>query len=269
MLFRRGVGALATPSQEHDTITHTLVTARVLRTGDAAPWRAQALDVVTGTPAQYYPDGLHQWAALVAQTARVDAVSGLNATSVVVLAVVQTLGLLALADRVLPPRWLPAGGVAAVASSLAYQPLLAMHHDSGALPNAAAIALAPGVVALLLPPREDLPRRGVLGRVPAAALACAGAVTVHPSAALTVGGGVLGVWVVEGALAVLRRSSAGAWCPRRGPGAGSPGSWWRARWPGRWWGRRCCRPPRPAAGPAPASPATSPRSPCPTRCTAC
>ncbi|MEZ0494371.1 DUF6541 family protein [Kineococcus sp. TBRC 1896] len=196
-LFRRGVGALSTPSQEHDTITHTLITARILRTGDAAPWRAQAIDVVTGTPAQYYPDGLHQWAALVAQSARVDAVSGLNATSVVVLALVQTLGLLALADRVLPPRWLPAGGVAAVAASLAYQPLLAMHHDSGALPNAAAVALAPGAVALVLPPREDLPWRGVLGRVPALALACAGAVTVHPSAALTVGSGVAGVWVVE------------------------------------------------------------------------
>ncbi|MEZ0165643.1 DUF6541 family protein [Kineococcus sp. LSe6-4] len=209
-LFRRGVGALATPSQEHDTITHTLITARILRTGDAAPWRAQAIDVVTGTPAQYYPDGLHQWAALVAQSARVDAVAGLNATSVVVIALVQTLGLLALADRVLPPRWLAAGGVAAVAASLAYQPLLAMHHDSGALPNAAAVAFAPGAVALVLPPREDLPWRGVLGRVPALALAGAGAVTVHPSAALTVGGGVLGVWVVwvaENTLSALRRGS--------------------------------------------------------------
>jgi hypothetical protein len=208
-LFRRGMGALATPSQEHDTITHTLVVARILRTGDAAPWRAQALDVVTGTPAQYYPDGLHQWAALVAQTARVDAVSGLNATSVVVLAVVQTLGLLALADRVLPPRWLAAGGVAAVASSLAYQPLLAMHHDSGALPNAAAIALAPGAIALVLPPREVLSWRALSARVPAVALACAGAVTVHPSAALTVGSGVLGVWCVwlvgSGLSAVQRR----------------------------------------------------------------
>ncbi len=238
-LFRRGMGALATPSQEHDTITHTLVTARILRTGDAAPWRAQALDVVTGTPAQYYPDGLHQWAALVAQTARVDAVSGLNATSVVVLAVVQTLGLLALADRVLPPRWLPAGGVAAVASALAYQPLLAMHHDSGALPNAAAIALAPGAIALVLPPRELLPWRGVVGRVPAVALACAGAVTVHPSAALTVGSGVLGVWVVwlvTDAFSGLRRTPRGAEDTLSAPGRALPGaeSVFSTRATGRW-----------------------------------
>ncbi|PRY12584.1 DUF6541 family protein [Kineococcus rhizosphaerae] len=201
-LFRRGLGTLATPSQEHDTITHTLVTARILRTGQAAPWKAQALDVVTGDPARYYPNGLHQWAALVAQTRGVDAVSGLNATSVVVLAVVQTLGLLALAATVLPRRWLPAGGVAAVAASLAYQPLQAMHHDSGALPNAAAIAFAPGVIALLLPPAHR-PWRGVLAMVPAVALAAAGAVTVHPSAALTVGGGFLGAWVAQSTLSTL------------------------------------------------------------------
>ncbi|WP_432509784.1 DUF6541 family protein [Kineococcus sp. SYSU DK001] len=198
-VFRRGLGALATPSQEHDTITHTLVTARILRTGDAAPWRAQAVDVVTGDPAQYYPNGLHQWAALTAHTAGVDAVSGLNATSVVVLAVVQTLGLVALAARVLPRDWLPAGGAAAVAAALAHQPLLAMHHDSGALSNAAAIAVAPGTIALLLPPAHRsgrLPGRAVAALVPALALAAAGALTVHPSAALTVGGGVLGAGVV-------------------------------------------------------------------------
>ncbi|WP_432542476.1 DUF6541 family protein [Kineococcus sp. SYSU DK002] len=198
-LFRRGLGALATPSQEHDTITHTLVTARVLRTGDAAPWRAQAIDVITGDPAQYYPNGLHQWAALTAQAAGVDPVSGLNATSVVVLAVVQTLGLVALAARALPPAWLPAGGVAAVAAALAHQPLLAMHHDSGALPNAAAIAFAPGAIALLLPPDRPpahRPWRAVAALVPVLALAAAGVLTVHPSAALTVGGGVLGAGTV-------------------------------------------------------------------------
>ena len=208
-LFRRGLGALATPTQEHDALTHTLVAARVLRAGDAAPWRGQALDVVTGVPAQYYPNGLHQWAALVAGTGDVSVVSGLNATSVLVLALVQPLGLLALAARTLPRAWLPAGGVAAVASALAYQPLQAMHHDSGALANAAAIAFAPGVVALLLPP-PSTPARAVGGLVPALALACAGAVTVHPSAALTVGGGVLG-WFVLDAVVGRRTPWRGTW----------------------------------------------------------
>jgi len=213
-LFRRGLGTLATPSQEHDAITHTLVIARILRTGNAEPWAAQALDVVTGDPAQYYPNGLHQWAALIAQTRGVDAVSGLNATSVVVLAVVQTLGLLALAARVLPPTWLPAGGVAAVAASLAYQPLQAMHHDSGALPNAAAIAFAPGVIALLLPPGR-VTGRAVAALVPALTLACAGVVTVHPSAALTVAGGFLACFLVTLLLPAPTRAesvlSAGKW----------------------------------------------------------
>jgi hypothetical protein len=195
-LFRRGMGSLATPTQEHDTLTHTLIAARILRTGDAAPWRAQVLDVVTGTPAQYYPNGLHQWAALTAQTSDVSVVAGLNATSVVVLALVQPLGLLALAARALPRTWLPAGGVAAIASVLAYQPLQAMHHDSGALPNAAALAFAPGVIALLLPP-PDTSGRAVAALVPGMALALAGAVTVHPSAAVTVGGGFLGCYVLN------------------------------------------------------------------------
>ncbi|NAZ77995.1 hypothetical protein GTQ99_21665, partial [Kineococcus sp. T13] len=215
VLFRRGVGTLATPTQEHDAITHTLVVAHVLRSGEAAPWRAQALDVVTGTPALYYPDGLHQWAALTAQVAGLwgaSPVAALNATSVLALALVQPLGLVALAARALPRGWLPAGAVAAVASALAYQPLQAMHHDSGALANAAALAVAPGAIALVLPPRGPGARSAaaVAPLAPVLALGCAGAVTVHPSAALTVAGGALGA-VVLGALATRRTALTRWW----------------------------------------------------------
>jgi len=117
-----------------------------------------------------------------------------------------------------------AGAAAALASVLAYQPLQAMHHDSGALPNATAIALGPGLIALLLPPRDAAGRvsarhgtglgaddgagaslglRALLPRVVPVALGCIGAVTVHPTAAVTVAGGV-GGWLL-GELVLGRR----------------------------------------------------------------
>ncbi|NAZ81569.1 hypothetical protein GTR02_07035 [Kineococcus sp. R8] len=214
-LTRRGIGTLGTPSQEYDVVTHTMVTARLLFTGDAAPWQALALDPVTGAGARYYPSGLHQWAALVAQSGGpwgASAVSGFNATSVLVLALVQPLGLFALGDRALARHGRLAGAAAALVSVLAYQPLQAMHHDSGALPNATAIALGPGLIALLLPPREAVgPGRGaepdgaapglraLLPRVLPVALGCIGGVTVHPTAAVTVAGGV-GGWLLGEAL---------------------------------------------------------------------
>ncbi|NIZ91521.1 DUF6541 family protein [Kineococcus rubinsiae] len=216
-LTRRGFGTLGTPSQEYDVVTHTMVTARLLFTGDAAPWRALALDPVTGAGARYYPSGLHEWAAIVAGTGSswgATAVSGFNATSVLVLALVQPLGLLALGDRALERHGRVAGAAAALVSVLAYQPLQAMHHDSGALPNATAIALGPGLIALLLPPRDVAARgravagavlglRPLLPRVLPVALGCIGAVSVHPTAAVTAAGGV-GGWLL-GELLLRRR----------------------------------------------------------------
>jgi len=226
-LTRRGFGTLGTPSQEYDVVTHTMVTARLLFTGDAAPWRALALDPVTGAGARYYPSGLHEWAAIVAGSGSswgASAVSGFNATSVLVLALVQPLGLLALGDRALVRHGRLAGAAAGLVSVLAYQPLQAMHHDSGALPNATAIALGPGLIALLLPPRDAAGRarrhesgrhsaadgapqalglRALLPRVVPLALGCIGAVNVHPTAAVTVAGGV-GGWLL-GELLLRRR----------------------------------------------------------------
>ncbi|WP_337060070.1 DUF6541 family protein [Kineococcus sp. G2] len=204
-VFRAGLGSLAVPSQEHDSVTQSLVAARIARSGEAAPWTAQPLDVVTGSPALYYPSGLHEWVALLAGTSGAwggTVVTALNATSVLVVALVQPLGLFALAHRVLPGAGAVAGGAAALASALAYQPLLAMHHDSGAVANAAALALAPGLLALVLPP-PAAERPAPAARVLPLALGCAGALNVHPSAAVTVGAGAV-AWVLADGL-VRRR----------------------------------------------------------------
>jgi hypothetical protein len=185
-----GLGRLAVVPQEHDTVTHTLITAYIARTGEAAPGQEWPADLITGTPDRFYPAGLHKLAALLAQLGN-DPVTALNAVTVALFAVALPLGMLALGSLV---RWRGlgpvTGGVAALAATFAYRPVYAMMHDGGVLSNAAALALVPGAVAALVAAGRR-PAREVPGNV----LLMAGAFSIYPSAAVAVAGGVL-AWVV-------------------------------------------------------------------------
>ncbi|HXV92742.1 MAG TPA: DUF6541 family protein, partial [Pseudonocardia sp.] len=203
--WMRGIGGLATVPQEHDTVVHTLLTGYVGRTGEGAPWQLLPIDVITGEPVYFYPSGMHLSAAVTADLAG-GTVPGFNAVTVVLLAVALSASAAALtfvAARRLRlgqgPAALAAGAATVVAAGL-YRPAYQLAHDGGALPNAAALALAPGVVAgLLLLPRE--PRRTAV----AVALACAGAVWVHPSAAVTIGVTAVAWWCGDAFAPALRR----------------------------------------------------------------
>ncbi|KAE8765253.1 DUF6541 family protein [Georgenia thermotolerans] len=201
-----GLGRLAVVPQEHDTVTHTLITAYIARTGDAAPGQEWPADLVTGTPDRFYPAGLHKLAALPAQLG-LDPVTALNAVTVALFAVVLPMGMLALGSLL---RWRGAGpvagGAAAMAAALAYRPVYAMMHDGGVLSNAAALALVPGAVAVLVAAGRR-PARELPGNV----LLMAGAFSIYPSAVLAIAGGVL-AWVVGDALARRpRREQVGRW----------------------------------------------------------
>jgi len=178
---------MSTYNQDHDSIHHQVLTAYIQFTGRAAPWQVIPGDVLTGASPHPYPAGLHRLAALVGAAAG-DPVSGLNATLIVLCAIAWTLGAAALTAAVLrtanaAPCWQLAGaGVTALLAAEAYRPVMQYVRDNGVMANAVALALTPGVVAVLLSLR-----RAVSGATILAGLACAGVVAVHPSSVVSVG----------------------------------------------------------------------------------
>lgn len=205
----RGLGGLATVPQEHDMVVHTLLTSYISRTGRGAPWEVLPLDVVTGEPVYFYPAGMHLLAAVVTDVTG-DAVTAINSVTVILLAVVLSVSAAAL-------TWVAAGrlrlgrGSAAVAASMAslvaaglYRPTFQLAHDGGGLPNAAALAMTPAVVAglLMLP---TMSRRAAVG----VGLACVGVVWVHPSAAVSVGVTAVAWWAGDAFIRRHRRDLRG------------------------------------------------------------
>ncbi|WP_040924764.1 DUF6541 family protein, partial [Saccharomonospora iraqiensis] len=94
--WQRGLGAWSTPPQEHDPITHSVISAYIHHSGNAAPWQTWPLDVVSAEPVVYYPSGLPRLAALVTPAVG-DPMTGLNVVTVVLLAVAWPVSVAALA----------------------------------------------------------------------------------------------------------------------------------------------------------------------------
>lgn len=205
LTWMRGLGGLATVPQEHDTIVHTLLVAYIRRTAQGAPWELLPIDVVTGEPVYFYPSGLHLLAAATGDLAG-GTVVGLNAVTVVLLAVVLSVSAASLA--VVAARRLHlgagsaalAGGVASLVAAGLYRPTFQFAHDGGVLANGAALAMAPAVVAaVLLLPGASRATAAAVG------VGCVGIVWVHPSAAVSVAVTVLAWWLAEAATRSGRR----------------------------------------------------------------
>ena len=196
--FVQGYGTLSVLPQEHDMVLHTLLVARIERSGEAAPWQSSPIDLLSGEPSGFYPNGMHMLAAL-ASPGPADSVAALNAVTIVLFAFALPVGLAALARLLTPAAVRPvAMCVAPLVGVLAYRPVFALLHDGGVLANAAALALVPGVIYALL--------RGASGSRMAyatGALGMVGAVVVHPSAAPTI---VItaGAWMLPGLVARIR-----------------------------------------------------------------
>lgn len=196
LTWLRGLGGLGTLPQEHDVIVHSQLVARIILTGEGAPWQSLPGDLLTGEPRGFYPNGFHLYAALLSSVGE-DPVVALNGAMVIMLGVALPLGVAALALHLRPRAYAPlVGGVAALLSVSAYRPMVALMHDGGILSNAAAFAVAPGVVALLL----LAVRLGLPGALPIA-LVIAGSLLLHPNSAVTVGL-TAGVWLI---VTVVRR----------------------------------------------------------------
>ena len=175
----RALGGLATPPQEHDTVTHTLLTAYIAWTGHASPFDVMPVDLATGDGVRYYPAGLHTFAALLADLGG-DAVVGLNAATVLLLGLAAPVTLFAAVSTIEPARTRPVfGAVAALLSVTLYRPYLQLMHDAGILPFAVGLAMAPALAVCLLSMRRRDPRTALVTSVVAFAL-----FAIHPSIAI-------------------------------------------------------------------------------------
>ena len=199
-----GLGHWDTYPQEHDTIIHMVLVAYVTDTGHAAPWNLLPIDVLTGHPVAFYPSGLPLSSALTGELTG-GPITGFNVMNALCTGPVFVLGSAALAAAVFRrlragSGWNAlAGGVAALIAAGLFRPGIQLLHDGGIAPNAAAMSMAPGVIAALITvggrpgwgPGSRWLRAIVLG------LGVAGAFSVHPSVAATVGLSVVVFWVVE------------------------------------------------------------------------
>ena len=195
--WMRGLVSLSTIPQEHDMITHVVVTAYVWRSGRAGPWQLEPADVLTGGSSLFYPAGLHVTTAPLADITG-SVVPAVNAMTVVMLGVALPVAVGTLA--VTGARAMDfarttsaiAGGIAAVLAVSAYRPAFALTHDGGILANAVAIGIVPGVVAAVV-----LVRRSGWGERVLVGVSVAGVAAIHPSALVSVAVALVGWWTAE------------------------------------------------------------------------
>ncbi|MBB5958864.1 hypothetical protein FHS29_005473 [Saccharothrix tamanrassetensis] len=189
-----GLRTLSTVGQEHDMITHHMVTAYIERTGRGAPWQLMPTDVLTDSGVAFYPAGLHLLMAPVSGLLG-DTVVGMNAVTVVVLGFGWAAAIAALAHvaarraRLNASAAMLAAGIAAVVAVGLYRPVFSLIHEGGILPNAATLVLTPGVLAALLTLQRSW--AAAVG----AGLGAMGALAIHPSALASIGVSLLGWWV--------------------------------------------------------------------------
>lgn len=184
--YLRGLGSVLTLPQEHDMVLQTLLVSYIDRSGKAAPWQSSPVDLISGEPAGFYPNGMHMVAAL-ATTNPSQAVASLNAITITAFALVLPLGVAAVTCTLVRARYAHvASAVAAIVSVVAYRPVFAFLHDGGVLANAFAFALTPAVMALALTAvrslREDGAARRNSSHLAALVLTGVGVGVAHPTA---------------------------------------------------------------------------------------
>ena len=174
--MRRGMGDPSFPPQTWDAVFHLNAVRHIVDTGDAS---SLDLGVVSNTVSGqgFYPGA---WHSLVALTTTESVVVASNAASLVLVAVVWPVALVALA-RVVVPSW-PWAGLAVPVAATAYVAFPERMVTWGTLwPNALSYALVPVAIALtavaLRPAAEGSPR-SVVERAPAVLAAGAALVAV-------------------------------------------------------------------------------------------
>lgn len=203
LVLRTGIGRLDTINQYWDAVWHANYTRWIAETGRASPLRAgQMLNGEDGGPL-FYPSAMHAFAALVMDLLGEPVVRVLNAAQVVLCALLVPIAAACLGWAASARDGLTAAFAALVAVLFSSLPFDQVWRP--AWPFALSLALSATVVALLVSPRL-----ATWSRVPLAALACVGAVSVQPAAIACIGLPVL-CWLAIGLVrrTVTRRVVAG------------------------------------------------------------
>lgn len=191
----RGMGTWDTPSQEHDPVLHSVATAYIHYTGNAAPWQVLPIDLASHGSVSFYPAGFPALSALVTDFLG-NPMTSMNLMLVAALAVAWPMSAAAFAAVAVRTvgygrGWTDlAAGIAALIAAVLYRPGFAFAHDGGILPNAVALVMVPGLIAALLTVRNRKWSTAV-----AVAVGCAGVVWIHPSAAVSLALCAAAVWV--------------------------------------------------------------------------
>lgn len=175
------IGSLESYLQRRDVVFHLSALQQIAETGDASSLTLGSLAYGDGHPAPY-PSGWHALASLLPgpTTATLTIAALLAAVIPWVLGCAALAGELVRRDeRVLG---LSAVGIAALLAAVATAGPISLWIGWGHIPNAAGLAMLPGIVALGLRTIPDRPARPPL--LAALAVALVGAAFAHPNAAL-------------------------------------------------------------------------------------
>ena len=191
-----GIGDFAIPPQGNDDIWHGYLAERLTHMPAITAGTVAPAFTDSATPVVYYQYGLHLAAAVVHEVTGVSVAEALNGAWIVYVGLLLPFGIAALAWRLFPANPWVAFWAAAMSSSLAIFPYL----TNGILPYTAALAMVPGLLALVVSTVDRRPHP------PAAVVALVGlgVFVTHPSAA--VAAAVLALFVTADQL--LRPSSA-------------------------------------------------------------
>lgn len=194
-----GIGDFGLPPQGNDDIWHGYVVERLIHMPAITADTVAPVFVDSASPVYNYPYGIHLSAALTHEVTPVSVAEILNGAWVVDIGLLLPFGLAALAWRLFPGRPWVAFWSGTLSSGVTVFPYLTV----GLLPFTAAVAMIPGLLALVL---AYLGQPRVVPSV-VVALAAVGILVTHPSGAAAAGV-LVGLVTLEQVLLASRRREA-------------------------------------------------------------
>lgn len=217
LIVRQVVTVLQRPdaiSQTYDNIFHMAAVRFAVESGNASSLSIAGFNQVEGDPS-FYPAAFHGLAALILQYGTQDIAIAVNATALLISALIWPLSGLALVRLALPESAVGVLGAAALLASFSTFPIFLI--DFGVLyPNLYGLALVPVVVGLLLQLLRLHAERHVHPMMAGALILVLlpGLVLAHPNALMA----LLAIGVAP-VLAWSLRTWSAEWSSRRRPGA--------------------------------------------------
>jgi hypothetical protein len=173
-----GIGDFTIPPQANDDIWHGYLVERLTAMPSITAFSVAPTQVDAPTPIVFYQYGLHLAAAFMHDVTGISVAEALNGIWLVHIGVMMPLGVAALTSHLVPDHPWAAFWAGAFSPGIAIFP----YATNGILPYTAALAMGPGMLALLV---SYLRGNGGTSAV-AVAAAAVGIFTTHPSGAVAI-----------------------------------------------------------------------------------